>query len=88
MDVTKTNRQGDQPVAPTGPKPKSIGSLIAGYKSTTTKQINLLNNSPGNPVWHRNYYEHIIRNDTSYEKISEYIMNNPLNWQKDEYNRK
>lgn len=35
-------------------------------------------------LWQRNYYEHIIRNDESYIRISEYIKNNPQNWKGDE----
>jgi len=34
-------------------------------------------------VWQRNYYEHIIRNKQSYQRISEYIMNNPETWTED-----
>ncbi|MBF0227964.1 MAG: transposase [Desulfobacterales bacterium] len=80
--------KGDQPVAPTkicGPKKKSIGSLISGYKSSVTKKINILRNTPGINVWQRNYYEHIIRNDDIYNKIAEYIMYNPITWQEDKY---
>jgi REP element-mobilizing transposase RayT len=36
-------------------------------------------------VWHRNYHEHIIRNEDSFRKISAYIRNNPAQWQEDEY---
>ena len=36
-------------------------------------------------VWQRNYYEHIIRNQESYINISNYIINNPSNWQKDKF---
>ena len=35
-------------------------------------------------LWHRNYYEHIIRNEESFANIAAYIENNPTNWQKDE----
>ena len=35
-------------------------------------------------LWQRNYYEHIIRNETELNKIQEYIMTNPLNWESDE----
>lgn len=35
-------------------------------------------------LWQRNYYEHIIRNENSYNKISEYIKNNPKSWEQDE----
>ncbi len=34
----------------------------------------------------RNYWEHIIRNEKSYHRISEYIMNNPANWVNDKFN--
>ena len=73
------------PSAPAGPKPKSIGSFMSGFKSSVTKQINRLHNTPGVPVWQRNYYEHIIRNDESYRKIAEYIISNPFNWEEDDY---
>jgi len=36
-----------------------------------------------NKLWQRNYYEHIIRNEKSYIKISEYIRSNPFNWMHD-----
>jgi REP element-mobilizing transposase RayT len=34
----------------------------------------------------RNYYEHIIRNENSYQKIRQYILDNPRNWEQDENN--
>ena len=34
-------------------------------------------------LWQRGYYEHIIRDQTSYDIISEYIHNNPQNWDTD-----
>ena len=34
-------------------------------------------------LWQRNYWEHIIRNEKSFHKISEYIKNNPVNWDSD-----
>jgi len=36
-------------------------------------------------IWQRNYYDHIIRNTTAYLRISEYIKNNPANWEADEF---
>jgi len=67
-------------------KPRSLSSLMAGFKSVTTKQINILRNSPGLPVWQRNYYDHIIRNEESLTKIRQYILDNPLSWDKDRLN--
>lgn len=34
-------------------------------------------------IWQRNYYEHIIRNEKAYQRISNYIKTNPINWEKD-----
>jgi putative transposase len=84
--------RGDRPVAPTkpiatmnkykpnGPPPKSIGSLIAGFKSAVTKGINENRGTPGMPVWQRNYYEHIIRNKNELHRIRQYIRQNPERW--------
>ena len=69
---------------PHGPKNKSLSSFIAGYKSSVTKKINQIRQTPCTPVWQRNYYEHIIRNEIELNKIREYILNNPMNWETDE----
>lgn len=37
-------------------------------------------------LWQRNYYEHVIRNDGDYDRIYEYVINNPSNWDEDENN--
>lgn len=36
-------------------------------------------------LWQRNYYEHIIRNDDDLNATRQYILNNPINWAKDEF---
>jgi len=69
---------------PRGPLKKSISSFVAGFKSATTKRINKYQNTPGNPVWQRNYYEHVIRNEKELHDIRAYIFNNPENWETDE----
>lgn len=37
-------------------------------------------------LWHCNYYEHIIRNEDELNRIRQYIINNPLQWQFDREN--
>ena len=75
-------RRGDRPVATMpGPRPKSIGSLMSGFKSAVTKRINEMRNTPGAKLWQRNYYEHVIRNDDELHRIREYIPNNPVRWE-------
>jgi len=82
--------RGDRPVAPTGnqpgPKPKSVGAFVAGFKSTVTQRINSIRQTPRVPVWQRNYYEHIIRDENDLRKIQKYIQDNPCNWLNDEDN--
>ena len=64
---------------------KTLSSFMAGYKSAVTKQINELCQMPGATAWQRNYYEHIIRNDDDLTRIREYIVNNPVKWEEDDY---
>jgi REP element-mobilizing transposase RayT len=45
--------------------------------------INRLRNTPGNPVWQRNYYEHVIRTEKELNQIREYMVNNPMQWELD-----
>jgi len=86
--------RGDRPGAPTsaitpippGPARRSLASFLAGFKSVVTKRINTLREAPGVPVWQRNYYEHIIRDERALGYIREYILNNPARWETDENN--
>ena len=59
----------------------TIGSVVRGFKIGVTKWAR--ENSNTYTVWQRNYYEHIIRNQFSYERISEYIYKNPQYWKND-----
>jgi len=79
-------KKGDRRVAPTGPKPNSIGAIIAGFKSASTKKINQLHKTPGRKIWQRNFWEHIIRNKDEYNRIRSYIIKNPEVWEKDKLN--
>lgn len=69
-----------------GPRPKSLASLIIGFKSSTTKRACQFPNWHGAALWQRNYYEHVVRNETALQKIREYIDNNPLFWEFDNDN--
>lgn len=57
-------------------KSKSLSTFINGFKSATTKQINELRKTPRRPVWQRNYYESIIRDERGLRRIREYIKDN------------
>ena len=61
-----------------------MGSFIAGFKSATTKRVNALRAAPGTPLWQRNDYERVIRDDRELDEIRAYIADNPLKWELDE----
>lgn len=62
---------------------QTVGAIVRGYKSSVTKQLHLLGFDE--QLWQRNYYEHIIRNEQSYQTISNYIINNPAKWNNDKF---
>jgi putative transposase len=73
-------------ISPRGPEPQSIGAIVGSFKSAVTKFINNQRGTPGTSVWQRNYYEHIIRDESTLERIREYIVTNPLRWAIDREN--
>ena len=60
-----------------------LPKIIGRFKTLSAKQINQIRQTPGIPVWQRNYYEHIIRNDDELNRIREYIYDNPSKWTTD-----
>ena len=66
--------------------PGSLAAVVRAFKSNTTKRVNALRGTPGAPVWQRNYYEHVIRDDHRLERAREYIIDNPRRWGEDRHN--
>jgi len=72
-----------------GSPPKSLSAIIQNFKSVSTKKINAIRNTPGEPVWQRNYYEHIVRTSSGQREldaIRKYIQDNPAQWELDREN--
>ena len=65
---------------------EGVGAFVGGFKYAVTKQINILRNTPSVPVWQRNYYEHVVRNEEDLDTLRRYIDENPLRWTYDEEN--
>ena len=57
-----------------------IPDIIRQFKTFSARRVNDVRKTQGSPVWQRNYYEHIIRNDRTLHRIREYIIWNPCNW--------
>lgn len=81
------DRGQPQGIAPAGdvPKPKTVGHMLGAFQSiVSVEYIRGVKNLGWEPfngkLWQRNYWEHIIRNKQSYENITQYIKNNPVNW--------
>jgi REP element-mobilizing transposase RayT len=67
-------------------KHHSLPEIVRGVKTFSSRRINEMRAIPGIPLWQRNYYEHIIRDENELNRIREYIINNPLQWQFDREN--
>jgi REP element-mobilizing transposase RayT len=64
----------------------TLGEIVGYFKYQTTKQINVQRNCPGQIIWQRGYYDHIVCDDRDLNRVREYIQNNPLTWDTDENN--
>jgi len=62
-------------------KIKSLSEIIGAFKTTSSKFIHI--NDCTEFRWQRSFYDHIIRNEISCNKIREYIQNNPMRWEFD-----
>ena len=60
--------------------------VVGRFKMNSAKQINTVRQTEGNPVWQRNYFEHIIRDEQSLQRIADYITTNPQHWTTDKNN--
>lgn len=60
----------------------TVSSIVGSYKSAVTKYCNLLELPMG---WQSRFHDHIIRNDESFHRISQYIRKNPANWAEDKF---
>jgi REP element-mobilizing transposase RayT len=63
-----------------------LGAFVGGFKSAVTKRIKVLRGSLDTSIWQRNYFEHIIRNEESLNRIRQYIFDNPVRWEFDREN--
>ncbi|MCS6795586.1 MAG: transposase [Raineya sp.] len=77
-------------ITPTEPTPNTnpsknkkhpLSEIVRQFKTFSARRINELRQTKGVPVWQRNYYERIIRDEKEFLAVQRYIYNNPLNWQ-------
>jgi REP element-mobilizing transposase RayT len=63
---------------------RTIGSMVRGFKIGVTRWAGI--HVGIEPIWQRNYHDHVIRNHRSLERVRAYIRNNPANWARDRHN--
>jgi putative transposase len=59
----------------------SLTEIVRALKSYSARNINLLRRAPGQPVWHRSFYERIIRSEAEWNRIRKYITENLARWE-------
>ena len=62
-----------------------VFEFIKSFKSFSSRKINEMNCVLGVSSWHSRFYDIIIRDENSYNRIKNYILNNPKNWKKDKF---
>ena len=71
--------RAEQSPAPT------ISDILCSWKSVTTKLVNAEMHTPGNVVWQRSFYDHVVRNEDDFRDVWQYIDNNPKKWELDRF---
>jgi REP element-mobilizing transposase RayT len=74
--------EGDVPKNKFGPQSKNLASIICGFKIGVTKNARMIH---PDFKWQSRYHDHIIRNEKSFQRISNYSIDNPVRWQKDQF---
>ena len=72
--------------APLRRLPRSLGSFISGFKATATRRLRMLGLADDQPIFQRNYFERVIRNEREADRIRQYIIDNPAGWPEDPEN--
>ena len=68
------------------PGKHSLPDVVRTFKSVSTRVANQVRNTVGSTLWHRSYYDHIVRNEVDLDRVREYIACNPAQWDQDENN--
>ncbi len=64
----------------------TLGKVLRTFKSLSAIEANRVLGRSRLPFWQRNYYEHVIRNEDDFDRVRQYIRDNPLKWAEDPEN--
>jgi putative transposase len=58
---------------------QTIGALVRGFKGACTRRL-VAECALAEPIWQRNYYDHVVRDEPDLDRIRDYIAQNPERW--------
>ena len=61
------------------PKMK-VPKIVQSYKSSVSREVRLCGYCCGMPIWHKSYYDVIIRSEKQLAQVCAYIRRNPIQW--------
>ena len=64
-------------------KRHGLPEIVRAFKTFSARRINEVRGTQGVPIWQRSYYEHVIRDEADYQRIAEYVAENPRRWSED-----
>ena len=76
---------GLKPVSTLNPKKHGIFEFVRALKTFSSRKINEIDKTKGKKQWQSRFYDHIIRNDKEMQRIQNYIIKNPENWDNDKF---
>jgi putative transposase len=65
-------------------KGESLSAIVRSYKSAVSHSTGF--NGMASFQWQSRFYDHIIRDEKSFNKIRQYIVNHPEKWASDREN--
>ena len=81
--ITSSPSNPNSPANRFGPQSKNVASIIRGFKSSVTTHARKMGHAQFQ--WQPRFHDHIIRDAHAFEKIQQYIANNPINWKDDKF---
>ncbi len=78
--ASRGDHEGAASSAPT------LGDVMRAFKSLSALSVNRLVGRSGQPLWQRNYFEHVVRDEADLDRARRYIEANPQRWAEDEEN--
>ncbi|MDT0633163.1 hypothetical protein RQM47_14055 [Rubrivirga sp. S365] len=66
-----------------GPRPRSLGAFVGGFKASVTRRVRRECGAPNLAVWQRSYWDRVVRTEREVEAVRRYIHENPERWHDD-----